>query len=163
MGVVPVGAARSGRTLRRMTAPHPQAAVTVRAFAQRFSATRRGARLARVLTGHQLDAWGVAYDSVASDAVTLVVAELAANAVQHGRVPGRDFGLRLACDDATGLVRIEVSDTQPALPRLRVPAPGADTGRGLLLVDALSVRWGVSGRSGPGKTVWAVCALRGAR
>jgi two-component sensor histidine kinase len=142
-----------------MTAPPPQAAVTVRAFAQRLSATRRGARLARILASHQLDAWGVPYNSEPSDSVSLVVAELATNAVQHGRVPGRDFVLRLAHDSEAGLVRIEVSDTHHSLPRLAVPTPGADHGRGLLLVDALALRWGVSGRSGPGKTVWAVCAL----
>lgn len=50
-----------------------QVVVTVRAFVQRFSATRRGARLARVLALQQLDAWGVPYDSEASDAVALVV------------------------------------------------------------------------------------------
>ncbi|MBI0378793.1 ATP-binding protein, partial [Streptomyces albiflaviniger] len=41
-----------------MTAPQGQVPVTVRTFAQRFSATRRGARLARLLAVHQLTAWG---------------------------------------------------------------------------------------------------------
>ncbi|MET9483164.1 ATP-binding protein [Streptomyces sp. NPDC006638] len=142
-----------------MTAPRSQASLSVGAFTQRFSATRRGARLARVLAAHQLDAWGVPYGSEASDDVALVVAELAANAVRHGRVPGRDFALRLTYDGGEGLVRVEVSDTHDALPRLRVWDPDADGGRGLRVVDALAVRWGTSGRTGPGKTVWAVCAL----
>ncbi|MCN9244581.1 ATP-binding protein [Streptomyces sp. RY43-2] len=131
-------------------------------FVQRFSATRRGARLARRLAAHQLDLWGLSYDSQASEAVVLVVAELGANAVLHGRVPGRDFELRLRCDRAAGLVRVEVSDTHPARPKPPEPIPDpADTegGRGLLLVEALAVRWGVAERTGPGKTVWAECPL----
>ncbi|MGW1159984.1 ATP-binding protein [Streptomyces sp. NPDC002519] len=145
-----------------MPAPHAQEAVTVRVFAQRFSATRRGARLARRLAAHRLDVWGVPYGSPASETVALVVAELSANAVLHGRVPGRDFELRLRCDRAAGVVRVEVSDTHPGRPEPpeSVPDPAdADGGRGLLLVEALAARWGVDEREGPGKTVWAECAL----
>ncbi|MFD5893081.1 ATP-binding protein [Streptomyces sp. NPDC060366] len=140
-----------------MASPQAQEAVTVRVFTQRFSATRRGARLARRLATQQLDAWGIPYGSEPSDAAALVVAELAANAVLHGRVPGRDFGLRLAYNTAKDLVRIEVTDTHSAMPA-RVPRSAAadeERGRGLVLVDAIAVQWGISGRSGPGKTVWA--------
>ncbi|MFF4491844.1 ATP-binding protein [Streptomyces sp. NPDC001544] len=145
-----------------MSAPHAQEAVSVSVFAQRFSATRRGARLARRLATHRLDLWGVPYDSPASETVALVVAELAANAVLHGRVPGRDFELRLRCDRTAGVVRVEVADTHPGRPQ--PPQPGQDPadaegGRGLLLVDAVATRWGVDERRGPGKTVWAECAL----
>lgn len=149
-----------------MPAPRAQEAVTVSVFAQRFSATRRGARLARRLATHRLDLWGVPYGSPASDAVALVVAELAANSVLHGRVPGRDFELRLRCDHAVGVVRVEVSDTHRGCPVPTRPGPGtaepdvdAEGGRGLLLVAAVAERWGVEGRPGPGKTVWAECAL----
>ncbi|MFF4565725.1 ATP-binding protein [Streptomyces sp. NPDC001435] len=134
-------------------------------FVQRFSATRRGARLARRLATHRLDDWGVPYGSPAADTVALVVAELAANAVLHGRVPGRDFELRLRCDRTAGVVRVEVADTHPGRPECPEPRrPGADPadadgGRGLLLVAAVATRWGVDDRSGPGKTVWAECAL----
>ncbi|MCP9959484.1 MULTISPECIES: ATP-binding protein [Streptomyces] len=146
-----------------MPAPRAQGAVTVSAFAQRFPATRRGARLARRLAAHRLAEWHLPHGGPASDAVTLVVAELAANAVLHGRVPGRDFELRLAYDRSAGLVRVEVSDTHPARPRPPEPAPGpvahAEGGRGLLLVGAVADRWGVAGRTGPGKTVWAECTV----
>ncbi|MEV5515846.1 ATP-binding protein [Streptomyces flaveolus] len=147
-----------------MSAPRAQEAVTVSAFAQRFSATRRGARLARRLATHRLDLWGLPYGSPASDTVTLVVAELAANAVLHGRVPGRDFELRLTYDRTAGLVRVEVSDTHPGHPEILQstgrPSADAGGGRGLLLVEAVADRWGVTGRSGPGKTVWAECEVR---
>jgi len=94
-------------------------AVTVRVFSQRLSSTRKGARLARLLALHQLDEWGIAYDTVPSDAAGAIVVELAANAVTHGRVAGRDFELRLALSEHT--LRVE--------------------------------------RRGPGKTVWAECAM----
>lgn len=91
--------------------PTSQGPVTVRTFAQRLSPTPRGARLARYLALNQLHAWGIPHGSDPSDAVAVIVAELAANAVTHGRVPGRDFELRLAL--VTGSVRIEVTDTRP--------------------------------------------------
>lgn len=145
-----------------MPAPQAQEAVIVRVFVQRFSATRCGARLARRLAVHRLDLWGVPYGSPTSDTVALVVAELGANAVLHGRVPGRDFELRLRCDRAAGVVRVEVSDTHPSNPKRPEPAldpADADGGRGLFLVEAVAARWGVDERTGPGKTVWAECVL----
>jgi anti-sigma regulatory factor (Ser/Thr protein kinase) len=141
-----------------MQASPAEQAVTVCVFAQRFSSTRRGARLARHLATHRLDLWGVPYGTPISDAVALLVAELSSNAVLHGRVPGRDFELRLRYDRAVGLVRVEVSDTHPGQPKLPEASPApetADGGRGLLLVETVASRWGVSERPGPGKTVWA--------
>lgn len=80
------------------------------------------------------------------------MAELAANAVGHGRVPGRDFELRLAL--VTGSVRVEVTDTRaerrpPAPDAVRVPGPLEAGGRGLALVDALADRWEVLDGSRP--------------
>lgn len=142
-----------------MPAIHTQPPGAVRVFVQRFSATRRGARLARLLSALQLVEWGLARGTDDHDAVVIVIAELASNAVLHGQVPGRDFALLLARDDERGLVRIEVSDTHPARPAYAVPAADEDHGRGLVLVDALATHWGVRDRVGPGKTVWAECAL----
>ncbi|WP_281910343.1 ATP-binding protein [Streptomyces olivaceus] len=143
-----------------MSAPRAREAVTVSVFAQRFSATRRGARLARRLATHQLALWHLPYGSPASDTITLVVSELAANAALHGCVPGRDFELRLVYDRSAGFVRVEVSDTHPELPAPTTrPAADDEGGRGLLLVAAVADRWGVERRTGPGKTVWAECAV----
>jgi anti-sigma regulatory factor (Ser/Thr protein kinase) len=134
-------------------------------FTQRLSSTPRGARLARHLALNQLDAWGIPHGSEPSDAVAVIVAELAANAVTHGRVPGRDFELRLAL--VTGSVRVEVSDTgtrprPPAPGDVRPPRPLDEAGRGLLLVDALADRWEVVDREPqPGKTVRAEVDLPG--
>ncbi|AEM87546.1 ATP-binding protein [Streptomyces violaceusniger] len=138
-----------------MTAPQGQVPVTVRTFAQRFSATRRGARLARLLAVRQLTDWGLSPGVGGYDAAVLVVAELAANAVLHGRVPGRDFGVRLTYDERVGVLEIEVSDTHEKCPVPKAPTSDDEEGRGLLLVEALADRWGIRERRGPGKTVWA--------
>ncbi|WP_327245831.1 ATP-binding protein [Streptomyces sp. NBC_01320] len=128
-------------------------------FVQRFSATRRGARLARRLAVHQLDEWGVPYGSEFSDNAALVVAELAANAVLHGHVKGRDFELRLL--DLADMLRIEVSDALGEQgPQRCAPTSGAESGYGLHLVEALATSWGATDRV-VGKTVWAeLCAGR---
>ncbi len=105
-----------------------------------------------------MEAWGHPPASDVSCAVALVVGELAANAVQHGRVPGRDVGLRLALDAAAGLVRVEVADaaaTKPPPASAPSSSPEGESGRGLLLVEALAVRWGWAPRRPVGKTVWA--------
>jgi anti-sigma regulatory factor (Ser/Thr protein kinase) len=130
-----------------------------RHFEMRFSSTPRGARLARRLAGQRLDAWGIPYDCDTHHALTLIVAELAANAVRHGRVSGRDFRLALACDATT--VRIEVTDTRTeGVPVVATPTDLRDTGRGLLLVEQLADRWDWHPRrGGPGKTVWAEYVL----
>lgn len=123
-----------------------------------FTSTPRGARLARRLVSHRLDAWGHPYASPVNETVTLIAAELTANAVQHGHVPGRDFHLRLT-EVEDGTLRIEVTDTRTERrPVAGTPAPDGESGRGLLLVDALADDWGVLPRpAGPGKTVWAEC------
>ncbi|MDT3723789.1 ATP-binding protein [Streptomyces sp. DSM 41972] len=140
-------------------------------FTLRFSPTPRGARLARRLCGDQLDAWGIPYDSNAHDVLSLLISELATNAVTHGHVTGRDFRvhlLALSTPDAAALtIRVEVTDTRgdrlpepPATPAAPGAQPAADSartgGRGLFLVEALADRWGWAPREdGPGKTVWA--------
>lgn len=130
--------------------------VTVRTFAQRFSPTPRGARLARHLAVHRLHDWGIAYGSSISDTAALLVAELAANAVTHGRVPGRDFELRLGLGPHT--LVIDVSDARgerrpPGPGEVAARLPGAEGGRGLMLVAALADRWAVLDRDPVGKTV----------
>lgn len=137
----------------------------------RFSSTLRGARLARRMTENVLEAWGVPYGSEPHDELILVVAELCANAVQHGRVPGRDFELRLrlTTDDGSPAVQVEVTDTvaeRVPSPRPLVGAPDdpAESGRSLLLVAEFADDWGWHPRpdgDGPGKAVWARYTLPG--
>ncbi|MER6608092.1 ATP-binding protein [Streptomyces sp. NPDC000927] len=133
-------------------------------FRIQLSSTRRGARLARTLAVQQLtEWWGVPHDSEPVRTVALVTAELASNAITHGRLPGRDFRLMLRL--LPQAIRIEVTDTRPDhLPPQSPPGPvptDADSGRGLLLIGAYANRWGCTVRDGLTKTVWAEVALPG--
>ncbi|GGP37042.1 MULTISPECIES: ATP-binding protein [Streptomyces] len=124
-------------------------------FAVQLSATRRGARLARLLATEQLRSWGLPLEDA-----SLVIGELATNAALHGYVPGRDFRIMLSVYD--DVLRIEVVDTRgDRLPEKRDPGADSEGGRGLLLVEALSVRWGTEHGPFPRKTVWAEVALTG--
>ena len=127
----------------------------------RFTSTPRGARLARRLVSHRLNDWGHAYTTPANETLTLITAELTANAVRHGHVPGRDFHLQLTLAEDT--FRIEVTDTRAEKrPPSTPPAPdsASESGRGLHLVATLADDWGVTPRpTAPGKTVWAEYAM----
>ncbi|GHD93887.1 hypothetical protein GCM10010508_52410 [Streptomyces naganishii JCM 4654] len=125
-------------------------------FSVPLSATRRGARLARLLAVERLRAWGLPLDPA-----RLIVAELAANAALHGRVPGRGFRLTL-CVPRPTVLRIEVTDTRgdrlPVTPRPSTDSP-AESGYGLLLVEELASHWGIRNGPAPAKTVWAEVRL----
>ncbi|MGW8985459.1 ATP-binding protein [Streptomyces parvus] len=124
-------------------------------FDVQLSATRRGARLARLLATEQLRSWGLPLEDA-----SLVIGEMATNAALHGYVPGRDFRITLSVYG--DVLRIEVADTRgDRLPEKRDPDAESEGGRGLLLVEALSLRWGTEHGPFPRKTVWAEVALTG--
>ncbi|MFD9909051.1 ATP-binding protein [Streptomyces sp. NPDC059063] len=121
-------------------------------FRRRFPATRRAARLARVVAVRQVEEWGERSETVAA-----VVAELAANAVLHAQVPGRNFEVALLWVPG-GPLRVEVTDTcgdRAPGPQAELPSLEAESGRGLVLVETLASRWGVAVGPAPRKTVWA--------
>ncbi|MFJ3282925.1 ATP-binding protein [Streptomyces halstedii] len=142
--------------------PMPQHPAPEREFTMRFTSTPRGARLARRLVSHRLDEWGHPYTTPVNETLTLITAELSANAVRHGHVPGRDFHIQLILAENT--FRIEVTGTRTEKqPPANPPAADSpsESGRGLLLVAALADDWGVSPRqAAPGKTVWAELHVR---
>ncbi|MEU3901202.1 ATP-binding protein [Streptomyces sp. NPDC045251] len=90
--------------------------------------------------------------------VRLCATELLTNVIDHvgEGTPATVRVMKLS----TGHVRVEVTDPDPrALPLLVRPAGAtAESGRGLALLDALALRWGVE-QQGHGKTVW--CDLEG--
>ncbi|MEU9860502.1 ATP-binding protein [Streptomyces sp. NPDC047971] len=97
-----------------------------------------------------LDRWGL--DRLA-DAAGLALTELVANVVRH--VPGRRCTV-LILREPHGL-RVEVADTLCGPPLFaKAPEPLAEAGRGLMLVEAVTDRWGVE-PSADGKTVWFEC------
>ncbi|MFH9083797.1 ATP-binding protein [Streptomyces sp. NPDC017673] len=137
----------------------PHVGVPVGTFTQLLSSTRRGARLARLLAVTALRSWGAPEDL--TERAELVVAELAANAVLHGLVPGRCFRLTLAFDPPAGHLRVEVTDARGELyPQIATGAAGSDElrpgGRGLMLVAALADHWDCVPHPPGGKTVRAV-------
>jgi anti-sigma regulatory factor (Ser/Thr protein kinase) len=112
--------------------------------AENIAEARHGAQMV-------LASWAVPDED--SDAVALIVTELATNAIRHARVPGRTFDVALTYADDKA-VEIEVSDGSRHRPAPKPYDPDATSGRGLLLVEALSDAWEVRDREF-GKTVWA--------
>jgi anti-sigma regulatory factor (Ser/Thr protein kinase) len=81
------------------------------------------------------------------DAAELMASELASNCVRHAHT---DFELVIS---SRGPIRVEVRDTGDGRPKLQSPTPQEPTGRGLLIVEAMSDSWGIV-PSAAGKTVW---------
>src|ERR1700728_1440334 len=87
------------------------------------------------------------------DTAVLLVDECVANAVQHG---GGEF--HLTVERRSGVLRVEVVDRSPQLPREVAPDAESERGRGLAIVAELASRWGADGLD-HGKVVWFELAL----
>ncbi|WP_433398484.1 ATP-binding protein [Streptomyces sp. CA-146814] len=129
-------------------------------LSRQFPSTPQGAQEARHAAVRQLGQWGFGPMADVSCNVALVVAELAANAVRHGSLPGREFAVRVDYEGAASRFRIEVSDARLGRTPEEAVLPPADreTGRGLFLVECLASRWGWEPRDPIGKIVWAEVA-----
>ncbi len=99
---------------------------------------------ARRLTRRVLHRWGL---DALLDTTELMVSEVVTNAVRYA---SRPISLRLL---RTDVLRCEVTDDSPQVPRMRQASPGDEGGRGLFLVDRLAQRWGAT-RLSTGKVVW---------
>ena len=95
-------------------------------------------------------------DAEIADLIMLLVTELVTNAVMHAHSPVR---VQVVVDDHQ--VRVAVHDDVPQPPVRRRASEEALGGRGLLLLDRLSDRWGYDARP-PGKTVWFEIGTGGA-
>ncbi|MFE7585182.1 ATP-binding protein [Streptomyces gardneri] len=93
-----------------------------------------------------------------SDSAALALTELVANVVRH--VPGRRCSV-LMLREPYGL-RVEVADAVPGTVFAKLAGPLDESGRGLVLVEAVTDRWGVDGTA-DGKTVWFECDAEGAQ
>ncbi|HYD09982.1 MAG TPA: ATP-binding SpoIIE family protein phosphatase, partial [Acidimicrobiales bacterium] len=127
--VAQVPAAVAGGPIARMMLPDDESA----------------SALTRRFLSDALDELGLGH---VADSALLLASELVTNAVLHGSPP---FSVDvLAIDDG---VRVSVTDAHPDVPVQRHAAQDDEHGRGLLLVEALSARWGIDAHP-PGKSVW---------
>jgi DNA-binding NarL/FixJ family response regulator len=113
----------------------------------RLDGSLTSARQARTFAAAALADWGV---SDIADDVLLVVTELVNNAVTHAH---SSCELRLSINPVA--VRVEVLDDGPGTPDPLPPSETRNHGRGLHLVDALTVAWGFEPIPAGGKLVWA--------
>jgi two-component sensor histidine kinase len=94
------------------------------------------------------------------DIAELVVSELVTNALRHGipsaRGPLGDGSVRLRLLAQDPFVMCMVSDPGREIPVLRQAGPVSESGRGLRVVGACSVRWGWHLLDEGGKIVWAL-------
>lgn len=112
------------------------------AFPPQATSARRARRFLR-------DAIGDRFSPELLDTLLLLTTELVSNAVHCTERPCE---LRISCSDG-GMLLVELADTSAALPVLPEPSLEAESGRGLLLLDALADGWGVT-RAPRGKAMW---------
>lgn len=110
-----------------------------------FDRDPRSSSHARRFVAAALERWDC---EEALDVVLLLLTELVTNAVVHaGARPN------VAVILLPHALRVEVADSDPSGPKQRVAGDDEESGRGLLLLDELSTRWGVD-TTDEGKTVW---------
>lgn len=95
-----------------------------------------------------LDHCAGALGLAACQELELLVSEVVANAVLHGRGP---VGVAVGCQP--GEVIVAVDDVSPEPPQVKSVGLEATGGRGVALVAALSQAWGWQPHP-PGKRVW---------
>ncbi|MET8982576.1 ATP-binding protein [Streptomyces sp. NPDC004539] len=124
------------------------------AYSQSFPCEPATAEAGRKLVRQVLAVWGL--DRIA-DRAELTVTELIANATRHTSCPEIRLVVRRL---APTRVRVGIVDRAPS----RLPVPGRaddddESGRGLLLVEAVAARWGYDLHGSRGrlwaKEVWA--------
>lgn len=128
----------------------------------RFAALPTAPRMARVLVESAVSAWDMKEEL--AETAKLLVSELATNAVkQTGRAAGAPTPgptesvavIYVRLELHTEVLRLAVWDNDTTAPTLRAPTDDAESGRGLLLVETLALRWGHYFPPAGGKVVWA--------
>lgn len=137
-----------------LSTPVQAAPIGPPAYSQTFPCEPRTAAIGRKLVRDALAVWHL---NGLADPAALIISELIANASRH--TPCHSIRL-LVRRPSTARVRVGVVDRAPSrLPVLGSADGGAESGRGLLLVDELADRWGYdlrgSGRRPWGNEVWA--------
>ena len=126
-----------------------------------MNAAHRATRLSIELTSdprapEAARAWlrAIPMPSELRDDALLILSELVTNSVRHAGLAPHER-ITVACERWEDMVRLEVHDPGPGIPRRSVGPrdPGRPGGRGLDLVEQLSARWGAE--RGVGSRVWA--------
>ncbi|MFB7931655.1 ATP-binding protein [Streptomyces sp. NPDC056039] len=124
-----------------------------------FTLGEHSARHLRRILRVYLIAWEM---SELCDPACLALTELVANVVRHTD-DRRATVLMTRRPDGRG-VRVEVTDTCPRPPLSTAVDELAEGGRGVLIVEAVTDRWGWDPLPDrPGKTVWFECELKAAQ
>lgn len=136
----------------------PARAVGTRSSVMPFGALPTAPGLARGHVTAVLAGWGL---EDISGTAEMVSGELVANAVQAPasvQADGEVLVIRLCLITEGDVLAIEVWDQAPGFPVIREADRFAESGRGLVIIDALtSGRWGCRTAIGRrGKCVWAV-------
>jgi anti-sigma regulatory factor (Ser/Thr protein kinase) len=115
----------------------------------------------RMFVRQVCSSWALPEDRI--DIATLLASELVTNALQHTGMAESQLAEESACADVqligvrlverTGSFVIEVWDASLKPPKLIEPAADSERGRGLQLVNALSMQWGYATCWGS-KIVW---------
>ncbi|WP_404190739.1 ATP-binding protein [Streptomyces tauricus] len=131
-------------------------------YSQTFPCEPSTAELGRDLVRDVLGVWHL--DDLA-DHAALIITELIANASRHTPCP--EIRLTVGRPSSTRL-RVGVVDREPSrLPVLSQVTDDDESGRGLLLVDAVADRWGYdlhgADRRPWGKEVWAELRTEGGK
>jgi anti-sigma regulatory factor (Ser/Thr protein kinase) len=127
--------------MARRNPDHPVYGFTVAAAVDAVPAARRQV----VLLAQDLD---LLLSDQILETVELLAGEVIANAVLYTGTP-----CEVSVTSAGERLRVEVTDTDPSLPSAVEVGPTDESGRGLLLVDALADAWGTRPEP-PGKTTW---------
>ena len=130
-----------------------------------LAATPTAVKLSRSLVAVTLRYWGLR--RMADDA-ELVVSELTTNAVKATGVidPEPTWSeranlplIRVRVVHLLASIAIEVWDADPTPPKPTDAGPGAESGRGLAIIEALCDRWDYWRAIGGGKVIWAELAI----
>jgi anti-sigma regulatory factor (Ser/Thr protein kinase) len=146
-------ASRSGASQPRPGPARPAAAGPPRAFLD-LGAVPTAPGCARAWTREILWEWGAAE---LAESAELVASELVTNSVNACAGSGGG-GIRLVLTLDRDELAVLVRDNHPGAPLAGKPGADDESGRGLLIVEALSGRCGWYPRQGdhPGKVTWAV-------
>lgn len=123
-------AAARKHAMTAMTLTCPDAVETV------LPGAPRSVSEARALVRSELGA------STLTEAAVLAMSELATNAIGYSRsgLPGGTFGVTVQCVTDGVVIRVRDGGARTA-PKLADPEPGAEHGRGLLIIAALAADW----------------------